>query len=141
VWEASVCRGVGVYCVQDIETSYYGNDSPERPRVVTFHLPDFQYFAGSEWTAEELRQLVTDVTVFAPGLDDRFAPLPGVPRRDDAILALGPSQPLKDFPLTPATYLALPAPRPELWLFGSKPELAQGSASVCTTSSDRATSR
>ena len=42
------------------------------------------------------------------------------------ILALGRSNPLKDFPLTRAAYLALPEPRPRLWLFGIEPELADG---------------
>lgn len=126
VWEASVCHGVGVYWVQDIETSYYPDDPRERARVMASYRPDFRYFAGSEWIADQLGSIVTDVTVFTPGLDDRFHPLPGVQRRDDVIVALGRSQPLKDFPLTRATYLALPEPRPELWLFGGEPELAAG---------------
>jgi glycosyltransferase involved in cell wall biosynthesis len=49
-----------------------------------------------------------------------------VPREEDVILALGRSNPLKDFPLTRAAYLALPEPRPRLWLFGIEPELADG---------------
>src|SRR5262249_53669215 len=124
--EASVCHGVPVYWVQDIETSYYRNDPHERARVIASYRQDFRYFAGSEWIADQLATLVTNVTVFTPGLDDRFHPLPGVVRRDDVIVALGRSQPLKDFPLTRATFLALPQPRPELWLFGTEPQLAQG---------------
>jgi glycosyltransferase involved in cell wall biosynthesis len=49
-----------------------------------------------------------------------------VQREQDVILALGRSNPLKDFPLTRAAYLALPEPRPRLWLFGIEPELADG---------------
>src|SRR5205085_1493980 len=64
-------------------------------------------------------------TVIPPGLDaGRFGTLPGVQRRDDVVLALGRSDPLKNFPLTRAAWEALPAPRPELWLFGIEPELA-----------------
>jgi glycosyltransferase involved in cell wall biosynthesis len=126
VWEASVRRGVAVYWVQDIETSYYPTDPNERARVTASYRPDFRYFAGSEWIADQLGSIVTDVTVFTPGLDDRFHPVADVARRDDVVLALGRSQPLKDFPLTRSTYLALPEPRPELWLFGSEPDLAAG---------------
>jgi glycosyltransferase involved in cell wall biosynthesis len=67
------------------------------------------------------------VQVFTPGLDvERFRELAGVEREPDVILALGRSNPLKDFPLTRAAYLALPEPRPRLWLFGIEPELAEG---------------
>jgi GT2 family glycosyltransferase len=126
VWEASVCRGVPVYLVQDIETSYY--ESPhDRARVAASYRPEFHYLAGCEWIADQLRKIATDVTAFSPGMDvERFRPLEGVERRDDVILALGRSNPLKDFPLTRAAYLALPQPRPELWLFGIEPELADG---------------
>jgi GT2 family glycosyltransferase len=126
VWEASLRRGIPVYWVQDIETSYY-HTADESARVLAGYRPEFAYFAGSEWVADELRKLVTDVQTFTPGLDlERFRTLPGVEREEDVILALGRSNPLKDFPLTRAAYLALPEPRPRLWLFGIEPELADG---------------
>ena len=40
------------------------------------------------------------------------------------VLALGRSNPLKNLPLTIDAWRALPAPRPELCLFGIEPELA-----------------
>jgi GT2 family glycosyltransferase len=126
VWEASVTKGIPVYWVQDIETSYY-RDPEVRARVIASYRPEFKYFAGSEWIADQLRNVVPDVTPFSPGLDvERFRPLPDVTRRDDVILGLGRSNPLKDFPLTRAAYLSLPEPRPALWLFGIEPELADG---------------
>jgi GT2 family glycosyltransferase len=126
VWEASVKRGIPVYWVQDIESSYYS--APEdRARVLASYRPEFTYFAGSDWVCDQLRKLVDDVRTFTPGLDlERFRPLAGVARERDVILALGRSNPLKDFPLTRAAYLALPEPRPRLWLFGIEPELAEG---------------
>jgi GT2 family glycosyltransferase len=126
VWEASLRRGIPVYWVQDIESSYY-RARDDRARVLASYRPEFTYFAGSEWIAEQLREIVTDVQTFTPGLDlDRFRSLPDVEREEDVILALGRSNPLKDFPLTRAAYLALPEPRPRLWLFGIEPELADG---------------
>jgi GT2 family glycosyltransferase/glycosyltransferase involved in cell wall biosynthesis len=126
VWEASVRRGIPVYWVQDIETSYYDIEHDHAAVLATYRY-EFEYFAGSEWVAEELRKIVPRATTFTPGLDtELYRPLPDVSRRDDVILALGRSNPLKDFPLTRAAYLALPEPRPELWLFGIEPELAEG---------------
>jgi glycosyltransferase involved in cell wall biosynthesis len=126
VWEASLRRGIGVYLVQDIETSYYDAVN-DHARVMASYRPEWWYLAGSEWVAEQLRLFATDVTTFTPGIDlDRFRPVEGVERRDDLVLALGRSNPLKDFPLTRAAYLALPEPRPELRLYGIEPELAEG---------------
>jgi GT2 family glycosyltransferase len=127
VWEGSVRRGIPVYWVQDIETSYYADSAERRAEVIASYRPGFTYFAGSEWIAERLRKLVPEVQVFTPGLDvDSYRALPGVDREPDVILALGRSNPLKDFPLTRAAYLALPEPRPRLWLFGIEPDLADG---------------
>jgi GT2 family glycosyltransferase len=127
VWEASVRRGIAVYWVQDIETSYYADSAERRAEVIASYRPSFIYFAGSQWIADRLRKLAPEVRVFTPGLDvDRFRALPDVEREPDVILALGRSNPLKDFPLTRAAYLALPEPRPRLWLFGIEPDLAVG---------------
>ena len=126
VWEASVRRGIPVYWVQDIETSYYADSPERRAEVLASYRPGFTYFAGSQWIADRLRKRVGAVRVFTPGLDAGFRALPGVTREQDVILALGRSNPLKDFPLTRAAYLALPEPRPRLWLFGIEPDLADG---------------
>jgi glycosyltransferase involved in cell wall biosynthesis len=128
VWEASRAHGVGVHWVQDIETTYYPTDPAAHADVLAAYRPELHCYAGCEWIADRLRDLgIRDVTTFTPGLDTTaMRELPDVTRRDDVILALGRSQPLKDFPLTRAAYLALPEPRPELWLFGIEPQLAEG---------------
>lgn len=126
VWEASVRRGIPVYLVQDIETSYYEAER-DHGRVLASYRPEFEYLAGCEWIAEQLRELVPSVTTFTPGIDlETFRGLPDETRVENTVLALGRSNPLKDFPLTRAAYKALPEPRPELWLFGMEPELAAG---------------
>ena len=53
-----------------------------------------------------------------------FRPRTDVPRREDMVLALGRSNPLKNLPLTLAAWRTLRQPRPELCLFGIEPELA-----------------
>jgi GT2 family glycosyltransferase len=126
VWEASLLRGIPVYLVQDIETSYY-QTARDKARVLASYRPEFAYLAGCEWIADQLRGMVTNITTFTPGLDtELYRPLADKTRREGVILALGRSQPLKDFPLTRAAYLALAQPRPELWLFGIEPALAEG---------------
>jgi glycosyltransferase involved in cell wall biosynthesis len=126
VWRASVRRGIPAYFVQDLETSYYDDDADTQARVLASYKPEFHVFTTSEWVADRLRELgIEPEARIAPGLDfDRFYPLDRV-RRDRALLAVGRSNPLKAFPLTEAAYGALPDPRPELWLYGIEPELAE----------------
>jgi GT2 family glycosyltransferase len=124
VWRASVIKGVPVYFVQDIETSYYPDDPHRRHQVLNSYRPEFRYLTISGWNCRQLRELGLDPVVIAPGIDnDTFRPLSSS-RRDDVVLAIGRSNPLKNLPLTIAAWRRLPHPRPELWLFGSEPELA-----------------
>jgi glycosyltransferase involved in cell wall biosynthesis len=126
VWRASVRRGIPAYFVQDVETSYYADDPETQARVLASYRPEFHVFTTSEWVAERLRELGMEPAArIAPGLDlDRFHPL-GRTRAERALLALGRSNPLKDFPLTADAYARLPEPKPELWLYGIEPELGE----------------
>jgi GT2 family glycosyltransferase len=125
VWRASVLRGVPVYFVQDIETSYYPDDESVRHAVIDSYRPEFHYMTISGWNRERLRELGLDAELIPPGIDlDTFRVRPDVPRRADVVLALGRSNPLKNLPLTVAAWRALPEPRPQLCLFGIEPELA-----------------
>jgi GT2 family glycosyltransferase/glycosyltransferase involved in cell wall biosynthesis len=125
VWRASVLRGIPVYFVQDIETSYYPDDEAVRHAVLDSYRPEFRYMTISSWNRERLRELGLDAELIPPGIDlECFRPREDVERRTDMVLALGRSNPLKNLPLTIAAWRALPAPRPELCLFGIEPELA-----------------
>jgi GT2 family glycosyltransferase len=125
VWRASVLRGIPVYFVQDIETSYY-RDAPERRHeVLNAYRPEFRFLTTSGWNEAHLKELGLPATVVSPGVDlQTFGPVGPGARRSDMLLALGRSDPLKDLPLTLAAWRRLPEPRPELCLFGSQPELA-----------------
>ena len=125
VWMASVLKGVAAYFVQDIETSYYRDSDAVRHRVLASYRPEFRYLTTSGWNQERLRELGCEAEIISPGIDlDRFRPAGDVTRRDDVVLALGRSNPLKNLPLTLEAWRALPEPRPELWLFGVEPEVA-----------------
>jgi GT2 family glycosyltransferase len=124
VWRASVVHGIPVYFVQDIETSYYSASVEMRSRVLASYRHEFHYMTTSSWNIKRLGELGLDGVVISPGLDlERFRPL-DVTRREDVVLALGRSEPLKNFPLTVQSWQTLPQPRPELCLFGVEPELA-----------------
>jgi GT2 family glycosyltransferase/glycosyltransferase involved in cell wall biosynthesis len=136
VFRASVVRGLPVYFVQDIETSYYPDHEHARHAVLDSYRPEFRYMTISEWNRERLRELGLDAELIPPGIDlHTFRPRPEVARREDMVLALGRANPLKNLPLTVAAWKALggrggagaqpDGGRPELCLFGVEPELAR----------------
>jgi GT2 family glycosyltransferase len=125
VWYASVLKGIPVYFVQDIETSYYPDDESVRHAVIDSYRPEFRYMTISSWNRERLRELGLDAELIPPGIDlECFRPRAEVERREDMVLALGRTNPLKNLPLTIEAWRALPEPRPELCMFGIEPELA-----------------
>ncbi len=125
VWQASVLSGIPVYFVQDIETSYYPDDELTRHAVLDSYRPEFRYMTISGWNGDRLRELGHESELIPPGIDlEMFRPRPELARREDMILSLGRSNPLKNLPLTVAAWRALPEPRARLCLFGIEPELA-----------------
>jgi GT2 family glycosyltransferase/glycosyltransferase involved in cell wall biosynthesis len=131
VWRASVARGIPVYFVQDIETSYYPDHEHARHAVLDSYRPEFRYMTISSWNRERLRALGLDAELIPPGIDlETFRPRAEVPRREDMVLALGRANPLKNLPLTLSAWRALERPRPELCLFGVESDVADGRESV-----------
>jgi GT2 family glycosyltransferase len=125
VWEASFEHGIPVYFVQDIETSYYPKDEAMQDAVLASYRHEFSYMTISSWNRNKLRQLGLEAELIPPGIDlDMFRPRREVARREDMVLALGRSNPLKNLPLTLEAWRRLPEPRPELCLFGIEPQLA-----------------
>src|SRR6185437_537995 len=96
VWRASVVKGIPVYFVQDIETSYYPDDESVRHAVIDSYRPEFRYMTISGWNRERLRELGLDAELIPPGIDlECFRERPEVERRADMVLALGRTNPLK----------------------------------------------
>ena len=127
VWRASIPRGIPVYFVQDIETSYYPDHEHARHAVLDSYRPEFRYMTISSWNRGRLRELGLEAELIPPGIDlQNFRPRPEIARREDMLLALGRANPLKNLPLTLAAWKKLAEPRPELCLFGVEPELAAG---------------
>jgi GT2 family glycosyltransferase len=136
VWRASIPRGIPVYFVQDIETSYYPDHERARHAVLDSYRPEFRYMTISSWNRERLHELDLDAELIAPGIDlENFRPRADVARREDMVLAIGRTNPLKNLPLTLAAWRTL-KPRPELCLFGIEPELARENVRYVDTPSD-----
>jgi glycosyltransferase involved in cell wall biosynthesis len=93
--------------------------------VLDSYRPEFRYMTISAWNRDRLRELGLDAELIPPGIDlETFRPRPEIERREDMVLALGRSNPLKNLPLTLAAWRALAPPRPLLCMFGIEPELA-----------------
>jgi glycosyltransferase involved in cell wall biosynthesis len=109
-----------------------------RQHVLASYRHEFRYMTISSWNRDRLRELGLDATLIPPGIDlDTFRPLDGKVRRDDMLLALGRTNPLKNLPLTLDAWKALPKPRPGLTLFGIEPELGpEHGATYVTSPSD-----
>jgi GT2 family glycosyltransferase len=125
VWLASMRHGVPVFFVQDIETSYYPDSREMQAHVLNGYRHEFRYMTISGWNRDRLRDLGLDARLVPPGIDlETFRPLDGVARRDDMVLALGRTNPLKNLPLTVDAWRSLgDGARTELCLFGIEPEL------------------
>jgi GT2 family glycosyltransferase/glycosyltransferase involved in cell wall biosynthesis len=137
VWRASIPRGIPVYFVQDIETSYYPDHERARHAVLDSYRPEFRYMTISTWNRERLRELDLDAELIPPGIDlENFRPCREIARREEMLLALGRTNPLKNLPLTLAGWRSLKAPRPELCLFGIEPELAREGVRYVESPSD-----
>jgi GT2 family glycosyltransferase/glycosyltransferase involved in cell wall biosynthesis len=128
VWRGSLRRGRAVYFVQDIETSYYpGRDAyavESRARVLASYREEFRFMTISHWNRERLAELNLEAELVPPGIDLETFRRVNLARRDDMLLALGRSNPLKNLPLTVEAWRLL-EPRPELYLFGVEPELGR----------------
>ena len=125
VWAASVARGIPVFFVQDVETSYYPTDELMRDRVMASYQHEFAFMTISGCNLDRLRDAGVEAVLIPPGIDlQTFRPL-GARRREDMLLALGRSNPLKNLPLTVSAWKALGKPRPELCLFGIETELGE----------------
>ena len=127
VWRASVRRGIPAYFVQDIETSYYPHHPEVHDHVHATYREEFRFVTTSGWVGERLGELGVEAERVPPGIDlDNFRELDGVERRDDVLLSLGRTQPLKNLPLTVDAWKAVPKERrPELWLFGVEPAVGR----------------
>jgi len=132
VWLGSVTRGIPVFYVQDIETSYYPNDTKMQNVVLSNYKKEFTYLTISQWDADELLKLGIKSTNIGCGIDlDLFYPIKNTKREDDVLVALGRGEPLKNFALTMNGWKRIESKkRPRLWLFGVEPDIVKANDKV-----------
>jgi glycosyltransferase involved in cell wall biosynthesis len=102
VWRASQERGTPWYLVQDIETSYYPNDSAMQNQVTeTYKLAGMNLLATSQWVKDQLKELGLKSHHIRIGIDEQiFFPNPNIARRPNSLLLVGRSQYLKNWEFT-----------------------------------------
>ncbi len=80
--ECCLAGDKGFYLVQDIETSYCGNDYLREQVMASYRRP-LRLITEAAWTTEELRKLGLAPTNIGIGIDhERFTPLPMIRERN-----------------------------------------------------------
>jgi glycosyltransferase involved in cell wall biosynthesis len=126
VWLASVEKGIPAWLVQDIESSYYAGDPLREAQVFSGYRREFRYFTICQWNVEQLEALGVKAALQPCGIDlSIYKVLPGVKREANALMTSGRANPLKNLPLTLEAW-GRAKPQPELWMYGTEPELARG---------------
>jgi GT2 family glycosyltransferase/glycosyltransferase involved in cell wall biosynthesis len=124
VWLASVNNGCAAYLVSDIETSYYVNDPYMQAKVLETYKLDFHYFTISKWNQDKLAMLGIRAPIVSCSVDESvFRPL-NVPRRGNVIMTPGRRNHLKNFDFTMRAWSTLGNQRPDLWMYGIEPDIA-----------------
>lgn len=126
VWLSSVISGYPVYFVQEFESWFYPDDIIAQSTVVSCYRKEFNNLTISSFNLDELKTIGLNATLLPCGYDkDVYVPLKDVPRSEHAMLAVGRKFFQKNFKMTFKGWRALGDRRPDLWLYGSEPELAK----------------
>lgn len=122
VWRSSLQRGIPVYFVQDIESSYYKDNIQQSHKVLASYRKEFNYITISSWNKEQLKKLDTISTVISPGIDLEVFKQNNLTRRKNVILAIGRRLPLKNLQLTIEAWKKI-MDKVEFWMFGIDPSI------------------
>ncbi len=124
VWFASLRKGIAVNFIQEIETWFYPDDYDAQRVVVSSYRKEFKNLTTSSFNYDEIRSFGLDATLIPCAYDDTdYKVLPGVKRKDDALLALGRTFFQKNFMFSFRAWKRLGEQRPDFWLFGSEPDM------------------
>lgn len=124
VWLSSITHGRAAYLVSDIESSYYIDDPFMRAKVLNSYKLDFRYFCISKWNQGQLANIGITAPVVSCSVDQSvFRPL-GLPRRRNVLMTPGRRSHLKNFQFTLKGWATLGDSRPELWMYGGEPDVA-----------------
>lgn len=122
VWKSSLNKGIPIYFVQDIESSYY-KDEYSKSKVLASYRKEFNYIAISNWNKNHLKKLDINSTVISPGIDLKtFKVSRGLTRKKNVILTIGRGLHLKNLQLTINAWQKI-MDKVEFWMFGIDPSI------------------
>jgi len=125
VWISSVNKGIPVYLVQDIESSYYKDDIIMKYNVLAKYRKKFRYLTTSNWNNNQLKKLGINSTIVSCGIDrSKFKPLK-VDRLSNILITAGRSHYLKNLQYTLDAWSQIKVNQPTLWMYGIEPELGK----------------
>ncbi len=126
VWLSSVRKGVPVYFVQDIESSYYKDDEYMQNFVLSKYRKEFRYFTTSGVNEKALKDMGLIPAVIPCGMDTTIYKPLEVKREKDVMLSVGRSHYLKNLTMTMDAWKEIKDKQPTFWMFGIEPQVADG---------------
>lgn len=131
-----------VYFVQDIETSYYGENDPIGTIVMQSYEKDMEYITTSDWNMKQLSDLSIQATKINPAIDHNvFKVDPVIVRQNRQLLALNRSHPLKNIGMTVAAWNRLGNKEYDYVMFGIDPKPASDMAKLVYNPTDKQVAR
>ena len=101
--------------------------------VVSCYRKEFRNITISPYNMDELNAIGLSATLIPCGYNDNlYKPLKSVKREDNVLLAVGRSFFQKNFEMTYNGWSALGDKKPDMWLYGFEPEIAERDPSKIT---------
>jgi len=130
VWLASIKKGIPVFFVQDIESSYYKDDQYMQQFVLSKYRYEFKYFTTSGVNERALMDMGVKPEVIPCGIDlEIFKPTKD-DREKNVLLSVGRGHYLKNLAMTMDAWKGITSNQPALWMYGIEPHLAEGLENV-----------
>lgn len=124
VWISSVRKGIAVNFIQEIESWFYPNDPDAQRTVISCYRKEFKNLTTSSYNLDEIMQLGLKAELIPCGYDETiYKQLPSVKKHDNVLLAVGRTFFQKNFDFTFKSWKKLGDKRPDMWLFGSEPDM------------------
>lgn len=124
VWLASLHKGIAVNFIQEIESWFYPNDNDAQRSVISCYRKEFINMTTSSYNEDEIRQLGLKTVKIPCGYEDNaYFNIPRIEREPNVLLALGRTFFQKNFEFTFRAWKMLGQKRPNMWLFGSEPDM------------------
>lgn len=124
VWISSIKNGIAVNFLQEIESWFYPDDPDAQRTVISCYRKEFKNLTTSSFNLDEIMQLGLKAELIPCGYDETmYKVLPDIKKRDDVMLAVGRSFFQKNFDFTLKSWKKLAEKRPNMWLFGSEPDM------------------